>query len=299
MTARHRPDAVMNGKNSRAIGIFFVALSAVAFAFLPIFVHHAAAAGVTVLTMLALRFSLASLGLCLIMGLRHETWPEGRRLPALIAMGGLGYAGMSFCFFTALQYATAGLVSLLLYLYPALVIILGRCFFREKIRPAQVAAVIAAFCGTMLIVGGGQEGSWLGVCLGLGAALICAFYILAGSRVLKSESALGSVTVICLSAATVFTVAALFQGPSMPTGLTGWLAIFGIAAIATVLAMVSFFAGLARLPAADAATVSTLEPVTTVMLATLLLREPLGWPKCLGGLIIVVALVILARHKPS
>ena len=100
----------MNNSNSRAVGVFFVALSAVAFAFLPIFVKYAYANGVSTLTMLALRFSLASAVLCLIMRLCRETWPTCGRLPALIAMGGLGYAGMSFCFATALQYASAGLV---------------------------------------------------------------------------------------------------------------------------------------------------------------------------------------------
>jgi len=290
------PGAVTSGGNARAAGIFFVALSAVSFAFLPIFVKYAYAEGLSTLTMLALRFTLASLALCLIMRLRHEPWPKRRQLPALIAMGAFGYVGQSFCFFAALQYATAGLVSLLLYLYPALVIIFGGCFFREKIRPIQVAAVVAALFGTMLIIGGGQEGSLPGIGLGFGAAITYAFYILAGSRVLRSEGALGSATVICLSAAAVFVVAALLQRPAWPSGLTGWLTISGIVVIATVLAMVSFFAGLARLPAADAATISTLEPVVTVLLATLLFDEPLGLAKCLGGLIIIAALVVLARQ---
>ncbi|HBT97429.1 MAG TPA: EamA family transporter, partial [Desulfobulbaceae bacterium] len=120
---------------------------------------------------------------------------------------------------------------------------------------------------------------------------------LVGSRVLQSESALGSVTVICLAAAAVFVAAALWQGPAWPKSLSGWLAILGLSGIATVVAMLAFFAGLTRLPAADAATASTLEPVMTVILATLLFDEPLGWPKCLGGLIIIAALIVLARQR--
>ncbi|MDR3090462.1 MAG: DMT family transporter [Desulfobulbaceae bacterium] len=280
----------------RAEGVLLVALSALAFSFLPIFIKYAYADGVGVGTMLALRFTLAALTLCGIMRLRKQPWPDRRRLPTLISLGALAYVGQSFCFFAALKYASAGLVSLLLYLYPALVLIFGALFFGEKIRPTQIAAVVAALFGTALIIGGGQEGRPVGIMLGIGAAVTYAVYLLVGSRVLRNEDALGSVTIICLAAAAVFDVAALWQGWAMPTTGAGWLAIFGIVFIATVLAMVAFFAGLARLSPADAATVATLEPVLTVALATVLFHEPLGWAKCVGGLVIIAAVLILARH---
>lgn len=61
--------------------------------------------------------------------------------------------------------------------------------------------------------------------------------------------------------------------------------------------MVSFFAGLARLGAADAATLSTLEPVVTIVLAALFLGEPLTLQQLAGGAIILSAGVWLARRS--
>ncbi len=49
-------------------------------------------------------------------------------LGALVLLGALGYGGQAFSFFTALTLAPAGVVALLLYLHPALVALLPRCF---------------------------------------------------------------------------------------------------------------------------------------------------------------------------
>ncbi|HSO10515.1 MAG TPA: EamA family transporter, partial [Desulfoprunum sp.] len=82
-----------------------------------------------------------------------------------------------------------------------------------------------------------------------------------------------------------------------PEGSAGWAAVAAIALVSTVIAMVFFFAGLARLSAADAATVSTLEPLVTVFLAALFLGESITPVKLAGGIIIITALVVLARSR--
>jgi len=65
--------------------------------------------------------------------------------------------------------------------------------------------------------------------------------------------------------------------------------------LSTVVAMITFFAGMARLGAADAATLSTLEPVVTVLLAALFLGEEVGGWQLAGGAIILTAVIVLAR----
>jgi drug/metabolite transporter (DMT)-like permease len=67
-----------------------------------------------------------------------------------------------------------------------------------------------------------------------------------------------------------------------------------IALISTVLPIVAFFAGLARVGATAAATFSTLEPVVTVVLAALVLAQPLTPIQLVGGMLILVAAVVLA-----
>ena len=131
--------------------------------------------------------------------------------------------------------------------------------------------------------------------LGLAAALIYSVYILVGSRVLKDEDPLAAATVVMLAAAVVFGLAVLVVEPHFPVTASAWGAVAAIALVSTVVAMVGFFAGIQRLGAADAATLSTLEPVVTFVLAALFLGEAVSLTQVLGGVIVLGAVIALAR----
>lgn len=278
-------------------GMLYVALSAASFGALPIFIKVAYASGAETVAVLALRFAFAALLMSSLMLIKGLRWPRGRNLLTLVCMGGLGYVGQSFCFFSALNHASAGLVSLLLYLYPALVTVLGAIFLGQRLSRIHIGAVVAALAGTALIIGGDASGTLQGVALGVGAALIYSIYIVVGSRMMQAEGALPAATVVMLSAAAVFGVMMAVQQPALPGSTSGWLAVAAIAIVSTVVAMVAFFAGLARLSASNAATISTLEPLVTVILAALFLSEPISLMKLAGGSIILTALVVLARAR--
>ena len=159
----------------------------------------------------------------------------------------------------------------------------------------RAGAVVAALAGTGLTLGSGLGGSGLGIALGLAAALIYSVYILAGSRVLKDEDPLAAATVVMLAAAVVFGLAVLVVEPHFPVTASAWGAVAAIALVSTVVAMVGFFAGIQRLGAADAATLSTLEPVVTFVLAALFLGEAVSLTQVLGGVIVLGAVIALAR----
>lgn len=282
---------------SRALGASLVALSAASFGAMAIFARLALAEGVDVPTMLFLRFAVAGGLLAVFMAVSGRPWPVGRNLRVLILMGAVGYVGQSFCFFSALGHASAGLVALLLYLYPFIVTVLGVLFLGERVTRLRLGAVLAALCGTALILGSGIDGSPLGIGFGLAAALIYSVYILVGGKVLREEDPLAAATVVMLAAAAVFGVQMVLQVPAPPTTPTAWAAVIAIALVSTIVAMVGFFAGLRRLGAADAATLSTLEPVVTFVLAALVLGEPVGLLQVLGGGIVLAAVAALARGK--
>jgi drug/metabolite transporter (DMT)-like permease len=79
--------------------------------------------------------------------------------------------------------------------------------------------------------------------------------------------------------------------------MTGWGALVALALISTVVAIVAFFAGIARVGPAEASTLSTVEPATTVALGALLLGEPVAVVQVLGGALILGAVVVLARAR--
>ena len=161
-----------------------IAISATAFGLMPVFARFAYASGTNPLTVLFFRFTLAGLLMLVIMAGKKLSFPRGKTLLGLILMGGLGYVGQSFSYFTALTYASASLVALLLYLYPALVTILAVLVLKERITKTQIVALGAALLGTALIIGFEISGQLAGILLGLSAAFIYSIYIIAGSVII-------------------------------------------------------------------------------------------------------------------
>lgn len=276
----------------RLFGAVLVAVSAAAFGSLAIFARYAYADGMDTFTILFLRFALAALLMLILLIARGEHLPRGATLLRLIGMGSLGYVGQAFCYFTALRYASAGLVSLLLYLYPVFVAVLSAIVWRERMTAGKGLVLLLALVGTALTAGP-AGGRTPGVLLAVAAAAIYSVYIIVGAQVMKSVTAVQSSVVIFGSAAAVFGALMAVNGPHPPMTVSGWAAIAAIVLIATIVAVVAFLAGLERIGPTNAAMFSTLEPVVTVSLAVLLLGETLKPLTLLGGGLILAAVLLL------
>jgi drug/metabolite transporter (DMT)-like permease len=284
---------------STAVGIAYVAASAVCFGTLPIFARLAYASGVDTSTLLLLRFSIAAALMWIVLAVRGVAVPRGRGLAMLVCMGAIGYAGQAFSFFTAVSLASAGLAALLLYLYPALVAILSRVVFRHHLSGAQVLAIGMALLGSLLTIGRAVDGTPLGIFFGVLAALIYSVYILTGGRLPADITATASTAVVSSAAAVVFAGVVLLRGPQLPRTSTGWAAVLAIAVVCTVLAVALFLAGLERLGPVRASVYSTLEPATTLALATVLLGEQVTWLRAAGATLILGAVLLLARGEST
>lgn len=282
--------------SDRSSGALWIVLSAAGFGAMAIFAKLAYQDGVSLATMLFLRFTIAGL-LLAAWGMAHGMrWPRGRDLVWLLAMGGVGYVGQAYCYFSALQHASAGVVGLLLYLYPALVTILSALVFGRRIGVGRGWAVAVALGGTALTVGGDLSSEPLGIVLGIGAALIYSIYILVGEGVMRRVPPLPAATVVMLAAATVYGGAAFQAGLQPPATSTGWLALLAIAVFSTLLAILGFLKGMEKLGATDASTLSTLEPLITIGLAAIVLGEVISELQLVGGGLILAAIIYLARH---
>lgn len=277
-------------------GPLFIAASALCFGALPIFARLAYDdGGVDVATLLLLRFTAAAAILWAVLLARRVPLPRGRALATLAAMGGLGYAGQAFAFFAALTLASAGLVSLLLYLYPAIVALLSRALFQHPLSRLQLGAIAMALLGSVLTIGRAGDGKPLGIALGVLAACIYSAYIVTGSRLPRTVAPSASATVVVSSAAAVYWGVALARGVELPATAAGWAGVAGVAIVGTVLAIGFFFAGLERVGPVKASIYSTLEPAFTLALAAVFLGETVTPLRLAGGALILAAVVLLAR----
>ncbi len=279
---------------NRRFGLVLIIISAASFGVMPIFARLAYNAGAEPITVLFLRFTIAAVVMNLIMVLGRTAYPRGLILLELILLGAICYVGESLAYFLALKMTSAGLVALLLYIYPALVTALSAIFLKEHLTRIKFVALFLALSGTALTLRISGGGSLLGVLLGIAAAVDYAIYILLGSRIVRRSGPIGSTTVIITSTAGVYAGIVAIRGMTYPTTSTGWIAIIAIALISTVLAFVTFFAGLKRIGPTSASTLSTFEPIVAVVLAAIVLGETISPYQVFGGRLILAAVVLLA-----
>ncbi|HAT31666.1 MAG TPA: EamA family transporter [Janthinobacterium sp.] len=280
----------------RAVAL--VLLSAVGFGSMALFAKAAYASGVNPSTLLALRFVLASALLAPVVWLKDWRLPRGRALAGYVLMGCL-YTAQAQSYFNALLYASSGLVGMLLYVYPVLVTVLALLLGWEKMDGRRLALMLLATCGMAVTLGGQLQGRPAGIVLALLAAGIYAVYILLGNRlarVRQDPHPLAACVVILATAAAANTLLALWRGVALPGSAQGWLAVAAIALFCTAMAIACFLSGVKIIGAAQSSILSTLEPVVTLGIGVAMLHESVSASQLLGGAMVLVAVVLLARR---
>lgn len=259
------------------------------------FAKVAYAAGVSPSLLLTLRFVLAAALLAPVVWLKRIPMPRGRVLAGFVLMGVL-YTAQSQSYFTALMYASSGLVALLLYIYPILVTILALLFGWEKLNRRTLILLAVATAGLAITLGGKLQGQPLGIGLGVLAAAVYAVYILLGNRLTQNTHPLAATLVVLSTAAVGNGAFAISSGSSLPHSVGAWLAIGAIALFSTVLAIAAFLSGIKRIGAAQASIISTLEPVITLVLGVALLQESISVSQLMGGALVLTAVILLAQR---
>lgn len=292
---RHRP---WIGRGTE--GTLLVLVSAAGFGTLAILAKVAYAAGVSPMVALNWRFILASLLMAAYLGLTRLSWRVTRREAViLLLLGGVGYATMSSLFFSALRFIPASATSMLLYTYPAFVSLLSYLFWRTPLGRRHLIALLAAGLGTFLLLWSPElRLNSTGTTLGLGAAVVYSFYLLANQHLTPGVNPAVASWYIITGAAATFTLLNVAQGTLTGT-LTplGWVALALMAFFSTTLAIGTLLAGIRLLGAAPASILSTFEPLVTVLLALVFLGERLSRGQAAGGAFIAAGVLLL--HLPA
>ena len=216
------------------MGPLLCLLSAAGFGAMAIFGKLAYDAGVEVGDLLLVRFALAAALLLAVAAATGALRGLPRRsVLAGLGMGAIGYATQSGLYFDALERMDASLLALILYVYPALVLIGAVALGRERASVRRVAALLIALAGTALVLAGAASGSLdaLGTAMGFGAALAYTVYILTGDRVGAGVPPVALAAFVCLGATCTFALASVVRGgPELGFGAAGWAWVGAIAA---------------------------------------------------------------------
>ena len=281
----------------RLIGVFLVALSAACFGTNAIFARIGYDAGANPVTFLFIRFLIASPVMILIMKARGLKFPQGKLLVSLTLIGGIGLAGTTICFYTAIDLAPVNLIIVIAYMYPTVVTLLSAVFLKQPITGPKIVALLLTVVGILFTIGMDSGGYFLGIILAIGTAIFYSLYLIFGSLSIQRAGPFSASTVIVLASTVIFGIVLGFQGSQWPMNALGWSAVIASALISTVLGLIAFFEGLKRIDTANAAIISTFEVVVAVALAIIILGETLTLPKIFGACLVIVAVIILAKSE--
>jgi drug/metabolite transporter (DMT)-like permease len=244
-----------------------------------------------------MRFVIAGAVLWVIVAIRRPARPRLRTVLVAAALGAVGYAVQAATFFASLERLDASLASMLLYVYPTLVLVGAVVIGRERATRRRVGALALASAGTVLVLlGGGATGALdpVGIAFVFAAAVTYSAYILVSDRLgADTDPVLLTAMIMTAAGVAVGLWTATHGGPHLDVAAQGWEAVIAIAVVSTVVPTAAFLAGMRRIGPATAAIVATLEPVITVALAMVVFGDHLGPLQLLGGAGVIGAVVLV------
>jgi drug/metabolite transporter (DMT)-like permease len=286
-------------------GFVFAALGAIAFSGKAIIVKLAYRHGVDAVTLIMYRM-LFALPMFLLL-----SWWSGRGKAPLtrrdwMAVTGLGISGYylaSFLDFAGLQYITASLERLILYLNPTLVLFLGVLLFKQKVTRRQLISLAVSYCGVLLVFG--HEVTLLGSNVALGAALVFgsmvsyALYLVYSGEEVKRLGAL-RLTGIATSIACVLCIAQFFiLRPVSAMAVAPeviWLSVLNAVAC-TFCPVLLVMLAIERIGASMATQVGMFGPLSTILMGVVILGEPFTMWIAAGTVLVLAGIWLLAKWR--
>ena len=225
---------------------------------------------------------------------------------AVVVIGLLGYYVSSLLDFMGLQYISAGLERLLLFLYPSFVVFLNAVFFKQRITAIQKWALLLTYLGIAIAYVGeltidtSRQGVYVGSLLVVLCAITYSMYIAGSGQIIPVVGAtkFTAYAMLAATAGIFFHFALVGQSEILATSRTLWGYGLGLAIFSTVLPSFLISQGLKRIGANNVAIISGIGPISTIAQAHFFLREPI-FAAQIGGTVLVVLGVLLLSWKRS
>jgi drug/metabolite transporter (DMT)-like permease len=294
----------MEARKTIAAGVALAALGAICFSGKAIIVKLAYRYGVDAVTLIMYRM-LFALPLFLLMA-----WWAGRGRPPLSRQDGLGVLGLGFSGyylssmldFAGLQYISASLERLILYLSPTMVLLLGWGLRGRRITRAQLLAMAVSYAGAVLVFGlelhvAPSAGTAWGALLVFVSTVTYALYLFYSGEFVQR---LGSLRLVGL-ASTVASVCCLLQFALLRPMAAAqvapevlWLSLLN-ATLCTAVPVLIVMMAIERIGPGLASQVGMIGPLSTIAMGIVILGEPFTPWLAAGTALVVLGIWMFSR----
>ena len=227
----------------------------------------------------------------------------GKKKLGLLCLTGVALGANWMLLFEAYNYTSVAVATLCYYMEPTILILLSPLLFKEKLTAKKLACAAVSLLGMTLVSGVfDSEGntSLIGVLLGLAAAVLYAVVIILNKKN-PVENAYGKTVVQLFVSATVLAPYLLLtETPgSISLDTTAIIMLLVVCIVHTGIAYAMHFGSVQKLPSQTMAVLSYIDPVLAVILAAVILREPMSVAEMIGAVLILGAAVIseVSFHK--
>ena len=295
---------ILHTDKRRLFGYIAGIVAGVSYGTNPLFGKALMESGVPILVMLFFRYAFAAGFLAVLMGFKKESFLAKRRELGLLILLGIFFAGSSLTLFCSYEFIPSGLATTLVYLYPAIVALI-MVFLRIYPSWQTWLAISATFGGILLL--STPSGDVLiripGILLAIGSALCYSFYLVIVNRSKRirnvSEHTLTLYSLV--TGAVLFAAIRAAQGGSMLEGidtLGDWGNLIGLAIIPTMVSMLTIAISSRYIGPTKTAVLGVFEPLTAILIGTLMFGETLT-AKMATGIAVCVAAVVFMIVKPG
>jgi drug/metabolite transporter (DMT)-like permease len=297
-----------SARRSFITGLTLAIVGSILFSAKAIVVKLAYRHGVDAATLIALRmaFSVPFFAAAYVWSSRGAPPLTRRDHLKLIAIGLLGYYAASYLDFLGLQYITAALERLILYLNPTIVLLMSALFLGKRFNRRDLAALGLAYGGILLVfvndVRLEGDGVALGALLVFGSAVCYAAYLVMSGELVKRLGAIRLTSyAMCVSTLAVFAQFLLLH-PREPLGTLAqpasvyWLSLVN-GLLCTVLPVFATMLAVERIGAGRASMAAMAGPVATIALAYVFLGEAVTVWQVAGTGLVLAGIYVLSRQS--
>lgn len=286
----------------KTFGIAAVVISAICFGIVPLFMKTIIAEGSNTISATFLRFALTLLPLYVYLKVRNIPLKiTGDELIKICIITLAGYSGTSLLLFFSYNYIPTGMATTLHYVYPVLVILTSVVLFKEKINKVKILCAGMCTVGLLLFYDGGGSITPLGIILALGSAVTYTIYtIMLGNSSLKDMEPLKLIFYMSAVASVEMLVIAVATGEfTAGMSLHGWLMAIVFALSITFIGVLGYQLGVKHTGAQNAAILSTLEPITSLVVGVLVYEESFSLRAVAGCVLVLVSAILIACSKDN
>ena len=295
---------ILHTDKRRLLGYIAGIIASVSYGTNPLFGKALIESGVPIMVMLFFRYAFAALFLAVLMGFKKESFLAKRHELVLLILLGLFFSGSSITLFFSYEFIPSGLATTLIYLYPVIVALI-MVFLRIYPSWQTWLAISATFGGILLLStpSGDVQIRVPGVLLAIGSALCYSLYLIIVNRSKRIRN-VSEHTITLYSLVTgsiLFAAIRAVQGGSMLEGidtLGDWGNLIGLAIIPTMVSMLTIAISSRYIGPTKTAVLGVFEPLTAILIGTLMFGETLT-AKMAIGIAICVAAVVFMIIKPG